>query len=184
MVLSKQTILILSSLLYAATAITVPGVTVPDTPEGLVILAQEVVDDGEGILTFYGDADPVAAALSKREESELSKRCGSNSLSCYSGHRANAWTCSQLIYQVEKSSTQLKQSPRSICKTVSGKQCCISWARAVSSGQEKNLASAGYRVLEGCNVWNDGTVSGLTRDTQIGNTCTTQCLSDRADGCE
>ncbi|KAF4460463.1 hypothetical protein FALBO_12754 [Fusarium albosuccineum] len=180
MVLSKQTIFILSSLLYAAT----PAVTVPSAPRDLVVLAREVVDDVDGTLTFYGDADPAAAEMSKRDGSELSKRCGSSTVSCFGSHRADAWVCNQLTYQVERSTTQLQQSPRSICMTISGKQCCISWANVVSSGQEKDLANAAYKVLGDCNIWNDGTVSGLTRDTQIGNTCTTQCLSDRADGCE
>ncbi|KAF9773842.1 hypothetical protein IL306_008249 [Fusarium sp. DS 682] len=179
MVLSKQTLLVLSSLLYAATAATVPKV--PEAPEGLIVLAQESVDDGAGVLTFYGDADPTAAE--KRDESGLSKRCGSNQVSCFGSHRAPIWVCTDLLYQMERSSTQLRQSPRSICKTTSGKQCCISWAKAVSGGKEDNLSPAGYKVASECN-WGDNTVSGLTRDTQIGNTCTTQCLSNRPDGCE
>ncbi|EXK40906.1 hypothetical protein FOMG_07635 [Fusarium oxysporum f. sp. melonis 26406] len=179
MFLSKQTLFILSSLLYAATAATVPKV--PEAPEGLVVLAQESVDDGAGVLIFYGDADPAAAK--KRDESGLSKRCGSNQVSCFGSHRAPIWLCSALLYQLEISSTQLQESPRSICKQASSKQCCVSWAHPVSGGKKDNLAPAGYKVNSECN-WGDNTVSGLTRDTQIGNTCTTQCLSNRPDGCE
>jgi hypothetical protein len=50
MVIPKQTLLFLSSLIYAATAASVPRV--PEAPEGLVVLAQETVDDGAGVLTL------------------------------------------------------------------------------------------------------------------------------------
>jgi hypothetical protein len=67
MVLSKQTLLVLSSLLYAATAATVPKV--PEAPEGLIVLAQESVDDGAGVLTLSVTESPLkfTAALTRTQ---------------------------------------------------------------------------------------------------------------------
>lgn len=56
MFLSKQTLFVLSSLLYAATAATVPKV--PEAPVGLVVLAQESVDDGAGVLILSVTESP------------------------------------------------------------------------------------------------------------------------------
>ncbi|KAF9930897.1 hypothetical protein FBU30_011095 [Linnemannia zychae] len=58
---------------------------------------------------------------------------------------------------------------------------CTSWSIAVSGGRFGYLVSAERSIETTCGTtW--GT-SGLSRDTLIGGTCLTQCLSDRPDGC-
>ncbi|KAJ7615956.1 hypothetical protein FB45DRAFT_680231, partial [Roridomyces roridus] len=71
-------------------------------------------------------------------------------------------------------------SPRSICQTVNGNQCCVSWANAVSGLIQLDLVSAANDVLNDCGG-ND--ISGLTRNTNLNGICTTQCLSNRPSGC-
>ncbi|PMD21357.1 hypothetical protein NA56DRAFT_572224, partial [Hyaloscypha hepaticicola] len=107
--------------------------------------------------------------------------CGSNDVSCYSSYRANKGVCSSLIYQIEISNANVLNSPRAICirGTCGCNTCCVSWANPVPSGtaQEFELSPAAYKTLP-------AGVSGLTRNILIGDTCTTQCLSGRANGCE
>ncbi len=127
----------------------------------------------------YGDAGP-----EKRSPAALERRCGSNQVECYGSHVASTSTCAQLIVSVvgPRAQTPIPSSPRSFCLTGSGGQCCISWANVVNNAVYKDLVSSAMAVNDQCQN-SAGQVSGLTRDTLIGSTCTTQCLSGRPDGC-
>jgi hypothetical protein len=109
------------------------------------------------------------------------RRCGSNSLTCDNAHEANRNACISLVNDLRGSSAQLPGSPRSICGTYSGSQCCVSWHNPVSNAERRNLVDAAQKAIDGCRA--DSGVSGKTSDTLIGSTCTDQCLSNRATGC-
>ena len=114
----------------------------------------------------------------------MKRVCGSADEKCYSGHRANAAVCNRLIYELETSPAPIKSSPRAVCQVhpCCGK-CCISWADRVYNGIYPELARPAYKVLGSCTN-HEGMVSGLTRNTLLGETCTTECVSNRPDGCE
>ncbi|GAB1317751.1 hypothetical protein MFIFM68171_07961 [Madurella fahalii] len=171
MMFIKQTLV--SAFCLATLAAALPA---PDVPDGLVILQQSEMDNG--VLTVYGDATP-----EKREAVEhLDRRqCGSNSIQCFSSNTANPGTCQQLINNVRNNGSGLPSSPRSICFSNSGGQCCISWANPVSGAIQAHLADAAQSTLNTCST--GSAVSGVSRNTIIGTTCTTQCLSNRASGC-
>jgi len=202
MLFSKQTVLFLGCLLGAATAIQVadvqvPGITMPETEEGLLLIHYKVVYDvvdgtnQTSVLAYYVDADPINSTLplttSPNNKSPLSKKvCGSNNVSCYSSNQANQTLCNGLVNNLARSGANVPYSPRSICLFGGGCgcTCCVSWANPVPAGtaQQFQLANAADKVLSQCS--SSSGVSGLTRNTLIGDTCTTQCLSDRSTGCE
>ncbi|KAJ2991473.1 hypothetical protein NUW58_g2500 [Xylaria curta] len=147
----------------------------------LVILQQFTSKDGVSIITVYGDAVPSQPVTTEARGLDLLPRCGSNSLVCDDSHLADRGACSSLVDDLRGSGASLPDSPRSICATYSGKQCCVSWHNPVSEAIRDNLVAAAQKALDGCRG-NTG-VSGRTSDTLIGRTCTAQCLSDRATGC-
>ncbi|KAK3489858.1 hypothetical protein B0T13DRAFT_406112 [Neurospora crassa] len=144
--------------------------------DGLIIIEQTETENGT--ITWYGDESTPITARSTPSP-ELDKRCGSNAVTCSGSHRAYAPVCTNLINSL--SSQAIPQSPRSVCLSQGGNQCCISWANVVQDAQFYYLQSAARKALNGC--VSSSYVSALTRDTLIGNTCTTQCLSNRATGC-
>ncbi|KAK3344563.1 hypothetical protein B0H65DRAFT_508453 [Neurospora tetraspora] len=170
--LSKKILAIGVFLASMASATPVP---VP-AEDGLIIIEQTEIEDGT--ITWYGEGSTPITARSPVSP-ELHKRCGSNTVTCSGSHKAYQPVCINLINSL--SSQSIPQSPRSVCLSQGGNQCCISWANVVQDAQFWYLQSAAWKALNGC-VSNNH-VSGLTRDTLIGNTCTTQCLSDRASGC-
>ncbi|KAJ4390440.1 hypothetical protein N0V85_007222 [Neurospora sp. IMI 360204] len=170
--LSKKMLAIGVFLASMASATPVP---VP-AEDGLIIIEQTEIEDGT--ITWYGEESTPITARSPLSP-ELHKRCGSNAVTCSGSHKAYAPVCTNLINNL--STQSIPQSPRSVCLTQGGNQCCISWANVVQDAQFWYLQSAASKALNGC--VSNSYVSGLTRDTLIGNTCTTQCLSDRASGC-
>ncbi|GAP87994.1 hypothetical protein SAMD00023353_3200330 [Rosellinia necatrix] len=146
----------------------------------LVVLEEFTSNDGVSTITVYGDAvtSPAAADIRGRD---LYRRCGSNVLRCDNSHEANRNACISLVNDLRGSSAQLPGSPRSICGTYNGQQCCVSWHNPVSNAVRSHLAGAAQKALDGCR--GDNGVSGKTSDTLIGSTCTDQCLSNRATGC-
>ncbi|KAH7398255.1 hypothetical protein BKA66DRAFT_437334 [Pyrenochaeta sp. MPI-SDFR-AT-0127] len=175
----------------------------PDALEELVVLYQEeipalgereVQDNGEAnhnrtsIITVYGNAEP-STPFSRRsifddyDNKRVAKRCGRGEVQCSNDYRANPMVCNELARWMETSWWGVKWEPRAYCNDKPGYgQCCISWADPISGALQSHLASAAYAVLGLCtDFWGD--VSGLTRDTQLGNRCTTQCLSNRPKGC-
>lgn len=84
------------------------------------------------------------------------------------------------------SGSKIPTSPRSVCawpkRETSSKQCCNSWSDNLWDAEWFHLRGAAEAILEACGG-SDGLVSGKSYDTLIGRTCTTQCLSNRPDGC-
>ncbi|KAF9930054.1 hypothetical protein FBU30_000891 [Linnemannia zychae] len=152
------------------------------TAEGYNVLHTESVQGGT--ITWYGDSTAKASASAVESSSmRLNKRCGENHVICYGSHRALG--CDYLInYLQSNSGSTMPVSPRAICfkVTPTGQQCCTSWSIAVNGGRYGYLLSAARAINTQCGT-PSGT-SGLSRDTSIGGTCLTQCLSDRPDGCK
>jgi len=147
---------------------------------GLIVL--ETIPQGDdGVITIYG-TDPafLASPESDSAPSRLARRCGSNQVTCGSGNVPPLAACTDLINQVRGSSRLLSSSPRSLCLSRSGKQCCISWSKDIGSVRESDLQNAANAVKNRCLA--DG-LSGLARDVSINKQCLTQCLSNRPNGC-
>ncbi|KAK3317511.1 hypothetical protein B0T19DRAFT_479584 [Cercophora scortea] len=155
----------------------------PDaTPSGLVILDQFETEFGTA--TWYGDASPEKRDLATEHEAgaQLDKRCGTNQVACGSDHRAPVSLCNDLINTIRaRGSDFIPASPRSFCLS-SGGTCCVSWANVATGAVWSTLINGANKLVSQCN--SNGAVSGLTRDTLVGSTCTTQCLSNRATGCK
>ena len=100
--------------------------------------------------------------------------------SCSGSHTATRSVCNTLISQVCNSGNSLSSSPRSICLTQSGAQCCISWSADVGAIAESSLCGAAENTANECT---GNAVSGLQRNTPLNGGCVTQCLSNRATGC-
>ncbi|KAJ4403739.1 hypothetical protein N0V85_005024 [Neurospora sp. IMI 360204] len=153
-----------------------------DVPEGLKII--EVTESAGVTLVWYGDADSVSTVDSTTdlETPSLARRCGSNSVKCYNDNQAAASACEALINGLLASGNNLPVSPRSVCVTTAGNQCCTSWANNLTGARYSHLRGGAAAVLRGCRG-SAGWVSGKSYDTLLGSTCTTQCLSNRPNGC-
>jgi hypothetical protein len=117
---------------------------------------------------------------------DLNRRCGSNTVQCYKSHKAPSSVCSGLAFALSGPQKDgIVRNPRSICFQAKGQssgQCCVSWANPVSNAVDSDFLNAMTLVNNGC-LDQSSQVSGLIRDTMIGSTCTTVCLSNRDDGC-
>ncbi|KAK3689311.1 hypothetical protein B0T22DRAFT_440794 [Podospora appendiculata] len=174
----KTTLMLGAFFATLATALPQPEAT---TPSGLVILDQFETEFGTA--TWYGDASPdTSDEIQHEEASQLDKRCGTNQVACSSDHRAPVSLCNDLINTIRaRGSDFIPASPRSFCLS-SGGTCCVSWANVVTGAVWSTLINSANKLVSQCN--SGGNVSGLTRDTLVGSTCTTQCLSNRATGCK
>ncbi|KZV95835.1 hypothetical protein EXIGLDRAFT_734679 [Exidia glandulosa HHB12029] len=147
--------------------------------EDLVVIGTE--DSPFGTLTFYGLAPGANITAAKARSAFAERACGTNNVQCFGSNVPNSQACSNLISSLNSNSgTVLGNSPRSICQTTNGNQCCVSWADVASGLTEGELVSAANAVQSGC--VNNGQ-SGLSRNTDLNGVCTTQCLSSRATGC-
>ena len=100
---------------------------------------------------------------------------------CGTGHVPNAPACLSLINSLAVNSGLMKGvSPRSICQSTNGAQCCVSWANDVVGLLEGDLVSVAVKTYNECIT---SALSGLARNVQLRGVCTTQCLSDRPGGC-
>ncbi|KAJ7609882.1 hypothetical protein FB45DRAFT_340093 [Roridomyces roridus] len=147
----------------------------------LVLLSTE--ETATGTITIWGipDADTSAKREAALTPTQQKRQCGSNNVTCSGDHTADTNSCQQLINSLSSNSGQgVGTSPRSICQSVNGNQCCVSWADPVSGLTQGDLVSAAQEVLDDCG---GNSVSGLSRNTNLNGICTTQCLSNRADGC-
>ncbi|KAK1778536.1 hypothetical protein QBC45DRAFT_413877 [Copromyces sp. CBS 386.78] len=185
--LAKQ-ILVAGAFLAALStaAPTSTSATEIDVPEGLKIMA---VTESAGVqLVWYGDADSASTANSTTnlvETPSLSRRCGSNMPKCYSSYQAYGLTCEALLNGMLTSGSHIPIRPRSVCSTIGGymgSRCCTSWADNLLNGHYYNLQNGAEGILNKCRT-NEGWVSGKSYDTLLGSTCTTQCLSNRPNGC-
>jgi hypothetical protein len=167
----------LSLALIAATlAQAAPPPTQPGNSTDLPVLFTEEI--AAGTITVYGSSpnDPLPEASADA--------CGSNDVVCNSGNAAPSSLCNSLVNYLSKQGNRAAPlSPRSVClfQNRAG-MCCASWANPVDNLLYEYLAEGAARVETQCGQ--GATVSGLTRNTLLARTCTTQCLSNRANGCQ
>ncbi|KAA8634580.1 hypothetical protein SMACR_03003 [Sordaria macrospora] len=189
---SKQILIAAAFLATLSTAAPATGSASSDTtalkidvPEGLKILEQYETKSG-GTVVWFGDENPVNATNTvvpdEASTHALNRRCGSNRVACYGDHQTFMPTCEVMTLDtsVLLRDTPIPPSPRSICFYQRGATCCVSWADNVSGAVYRHLINGANAVRKGCPTrW----ASGKSYDTLIGRTCTTQCLSDRPNGC-
>lgn len=72
-------------------------------------------------------------------------------------------------------------SPRAICLSQSGNQCCISWGNVVPGLVQNSLYNGANNARNGCG--GGVLVSAVVRDVNLHGVCTNQCLSNRPSGC-
>ncbi|RPB25476.1 hypothetical protein L211DRAFT_783095 [Terfezia boudieri ATCC MYA-4762] len=151
------------------------GPIIPRADEELVVISVETI--GDQTLHWYGLSNdvPTPAPLTK-------KACGDNIVTCSGSRQASTISCRVLLNTLKSSGgNTVPRSPRAVCLSQSGNQCCTSWAKEMSNPLYfRNLAPAVEKIINNCA---GGNVSGLTRDTNLAGTCTTQCLSNRPNGC-
>ncbi|KAJ6528447.1 hypothetical protein B0H19DRAFT_969072 [Mycena capillaripes] len=147
---------------------------VADASDLVLLSTQEAAN---GTITFWGYPD----GASERAVGALEKRCGTNDITCSGSHAADVNSCSQLISSLRNHAGQgVGTSPRSICISQNGNQCCVSWANPVSGLTQNDLVNAAQKIFNDCG---GNTKSGLSRNTNLNGVCTTECLSDRPTGC-
>jgi hypothetical protein len=144
---------------------------------GLVITNTVALPDG-ATLTVWGEApgfESTNSTIAKRQ-------CGANDVTCSGSHVPVAGACQALIQSlINFGGNILGDSPRSVCLTSDGAQCCVSWSAVVDGLVEDSLVSAAQKVQDTCVVPRGN--SGLARNVNLQGVCLTQCLSDRATGC-
>jgi hypothetical protein len=176
MFFSKATFLS-AVLLVVGHVAAVPAAAPVPNEFGLIITNTVALTDS-ATLTIWGEApgyESTNSTIAKRQ-------CGSNDVSCSGSHVPDTNSCNQLIDSLlSNGGTVLGDSPRSICLTQNGAQCCTSWSAVVHGLQEFSLANAATQILNNCVGPNHQ--SGLARNVDLQGVCLTQCLSDRATGC-
>ena len=159
-----------------ALAVVVAQATPAPVSDELFVIKTETTPFGD--LVFYGAASNLTS--SKRSDFEA-RACGTNNVQCFGSNIPNLASCQHLVSVLSASGgTVLGTSPRSVCLTLSGNQCCTSWADVAPGVTDGDLASAAEDVLAGCVENNQ---SGVARNVNLNGICTTQCLSNRATGC-
>ncbi|EJD37923.1 hypothetical protein AURDEDRAFT_116665 [Auricularia subglabra TFB-10046 SS5] len=169
--LFAKTLILAALAVFQVQAAPAPG------DEALVVLKTE--DSIHGPLVFYGL--PGAANETVEARGLTERACGTNNVQCFGSNVPNRQACQNLINSLNANSgSSVGNSPRSICQTTNGNQCCVSWANVASGLTQGMLVSAANAVQNGCVVNGQ---SGLSRNTNLNGVCTTQCLSSRATGC-
>jgi hypothetical protein len=178
-----------AALLVASTAILSAFATpVPEDPaaameDGLIILSTEKMPGAT--LTWYGDAPGNVTVASIPSTAIGQSGCGDNQpLLCDSNNTGPRDACNGLLnYLNDNYNAGKTTSPRSLCwKLDSGGRCCASWANDASNLLFGYLTYALSDAINVCgNAFVD--VSARTGNVRLGDTCTTQCTSNRPDGC-
>lgn len=147
----------------------------------LILLDTEITPVGN--LTIWGVPDNEDSAtittIDDLAHSDVQRRCGSNQVQCNSAHSAYTTVCSALINSLR--SVGVSTAPRSICLSQSGNQCCISWANPAPGLVQTELYNAANKARNSCG--GGGSVSAIARDVNLHGVCTSQCLSNRPNGC-
>ena len=89
-------------------------------------------------------------------------------------------TCASLLTAIQHSGAVLGSSPRSLCLSQGGNQCCVSWSGDIGSITESDLFNAAEVMFNTCIGDN---ISGWANDVSINRQCLSQCLSNRPNGC-
>lgn len=149
--------------------------------EELVPIGTDIVDGLE--LTWYGIPEHQANANATAANENAKRACGDNFVVCSGSHKASNSVCQSLLSALNNNrQTTVSRSPRAVCQGQSNNQCCTSWSIEVNGNlQYGHLYDAASKVISQCN--SGGSISGLARDVDLAGTCTTQCVSNRANGC-
>ncbi|EJD50239.1 hypothetical protein AURDEDRAFT_112316 [Auricularia subglabra TFB-10046 SS5] len=169
--LFAKTLILAALAVFQVQAAPAPG------DEALVVVKTE--DSIHGPLVFYGLPGTANETVAARGLTE--RACGTNNVQCSGRHVPDNQACQNLINALNANSgSSVGNSPRSICLTTNGNQCCVSWAKVAPGLTQGILVSAANAVQNDCVVNGQ---SGLSRNTNLNGICTTQCLSNRATGC-
>ena len=160
-----------------ALAATIQVLAAPSTEavdDDLIIV--QTLPYGNGTLVVYGSATPGTVTA----VSSPAPNCGTNAVTCSGSNQANVNTCASLLTGIQNSGAVLGSSPRSLCLSQGGNQCCVSWSANIGSVAESDLFNAGEAVFNTCIGDN---ISGRASDVSINGQCLSQCLSNRPNGC-
>lgn len=149
--------------------------------EVLVLISSEIIPAGN--LTTWGVPDDGVTTtpdiVDEVTNAHVDRRCGSNQVTCSSTNQAYTTVCTALMGTL--GSAGVGTSPRSICLTQAGNQCCISWGNPVPALVQSNLYNGANTARNSCG--SSGLVSAIVRDVNLHGVCTNQCLSNRPEGC-
>lgn len=152
-----------------------------ESGQELVLLSSEIIPAGN--LTIWGVPDDAITATPDVIDNvalpAVDRRCGSNQVTCDSANAAYTTVCTALINTL--SGAGVSTSPRSICLSQSGNQCCISWGNVVPGLVQNDLRNGANNARDRCG--GGGLVSAVVRDANLHGVCTNQCLSNRPTGC-
>ena len=142
------------------------------------VLVAEREAVGNGTLTWFtappGKRDADRDLLVSRDTG-----CGTNNIKCSSGHPYHGPTCNTLISLL--GSTYVLNGYQAVCLDLGVGQCCISWSKATRFPiMQKDLVPSAQRSLNTCGL---ARMSGQEWNVRLGDTCLSQCLSDRPTGC-
>ncbi|KAH8885388.1 hypothetical protein GQ53DRAFT_878825 [Thozetella sp. PMI_491] len=144
------------------------------TPEGLQV--RQIETFGNGTLTWYDGTDLDDGSVAARDTG-----CGANAIKCANNHVYDGNLCQQL-FSALNTNNYISASPRAVCYGQGDDACCISWSKYTAlSLQAKNLLPSAQRTLSMCGSM--GGVSGQEWNVLLSGTCVSQCLSNRATGC-
>ena len=146
----------------------------------LILLSSKLVPDGN--LTIWGVPPNEERNAISADNTAISKRCGSNDVTCSSDHQASRNVCNMLLSNLAASAGNgISTSPRAICLSSSGDKCCVTWASAVNGLTQGELVDAASKIAQVCG---GSPLSGLARNVNLNGVCTTECLSNRETGCD
>lgn len=164
-----------------ATPLPMPVAEAPRQEPELIKLEEWEVEGGL-TMSFWGIDE--AADTTTPETNPLQRRCGSNNVQCYNDNLASGAVCGYLLAGVGWGlNDPIDSNRRSLCMIGAEGKCCVSWANNVSGLKLAYLVNAGKKTLSQCEKVNSRAVSGKARDANLNGVCTTQCLSDRPEGC-
>jgi hypothetical protein len=162
------------------------------------ILHRSYVEAADATLTWFGDFKPVPRGVAGSELRDgagspaLSPRglppagCGTNTIKCSTGHPYEGALCASLI-KVLNTEVTVSQSPRAVCLGQASRSCCISWSAPIANPQwnrlqQRDLIPSANRTLMSCGGGYQR--SGQEWNVNLRETCVSQCLSNRPDGCK
>ncbi|KAJ7615832.1 hypothetical protein FB45DRAFT_757343 [Roridomyces roridus] len=128
------------------------------------------------LAALHAQATPATSLTRARSQ------CNGDNVNCNLKFAANRVACQQLVNSITANPNHvLPPSPRFICLSLNGDQCCVSWADNVQGLTQGALLPVAQAQLE-CEPGNP-VLSSFASDVDLNGECTTQCLSNRPNGC-
>ncbi|KAH7371039.1 hypothetical protein BKA66DRAFT_470469 [Pyrenochaeta sp. MPI-SDFR-AT-0127] len=119
---------------------------------------------------------PEGISRTEFNEDIPSPRLVRRGIDCSGSHRANGGDCIALLNAINQDGNQIQNSPRDIRYN----NCFLSWSSVVY-GVRFEFTPHAREIFDACS--NNGWISGLKRDVNIGGRTTTVCMSNRPNGC-